>query len=256
MTDYIEPPRDLPLSSKVKSLRKTYDDAVAKLDEYKRNNAQYAPRKTLNALDQYVYHVSAIREAETELQEKEIAAAAAGKPLPDRDTVLRPIEAKVDEYKRMVPALEALVTRARNEFSQALREDLVSMGLRESKAAQKARDDWEKAYKAALAARENLERHGALFVWCATAGQMETLPLEGASEGNRAEAWQIAEDGRLTTEAAIELGFEGIGLVGGLVVMPEPVRDEQAEADAEFWRTYKPKMFIAKPEGYGNNWEH
>lgn len=256
MTDYIEPPRDLPLSAKVKGLRKAYEDAQGKLNQYRQENARYAPRKTLNSLYEAEYYVPAVREAEKELREQEIEAAAAGKSLPDRDKQLRPIEVKANEYKRMVPALEALVTRARNEFSQALREDLVPMGLKEARAAQRAREEYEAAYKAMLAARAKLERHGALFTFCATAGQVDTLPLEGASAGNNAEAWQIAEDGRLTTQAAIELGFEGIALVDGLVVMPEPVRDEAAEAEAEFWRTHTPRIHTAKPAGYGANWDH
>ncbi|MEV5049255.1 hypothetical protein AB0N20_32880 [Streptomyces griseoincarnatus] len=256
MTNYIEPPKDLPLSTKVKGLLKAYDTAVENLNKYRQENARYASKRTLNALDQYVYQIPALREAEKELREQEIEAAANGRPLPDRSKVLRPIEAKVSEYKRMVPALEALVTRARNEYAEGVKAELVPMGLKEAQKAAKAREDWEKAYNAAMEARRTLERHGALFVWCATAGQVDTLPLEGASAGNNAEAWQIAEDGRLTTEAAIELGFEGIALVDGLVVMPEPVTDGQAEAEAEFWRTYKPKMFNAKPAGYGDNWEH
>ena len=45
MTKYIvEPPNDLPLSPKVKALRKAYEDAKAKLSEYKQENAAYVAR--------------------------------------------------------------------------------------------------------------------------------------------------------------------------------------------------------------------
>ncbi|MEU2267701.1 hypothetical protein ABZ568_15060 [Streptomyces olindensis] len=251
-----EPPADLPTSAKVKSLRKAWQDAEAKLSDYQRENARYAQRKTLNALDQHVSHVPAMQDAEQELREAELAAVEGGKPLPDRDAVLGPVKAKVDEYARTVPALRALVDKAQREWSEALKAELVSTGLKVAAKAQKAREEWERLYKAVMAAREDLERHGSLFTWIATAGQVETLPLDGASTGNRAEAWELSADGRLTTEAAIELGFEGIALVDGLVVMPDPVRDEAAEAEAEFWRTHKPRIHTAKPEGYGGSWEH
>ncbi|MGW1616681.1 hypothetical protein ACWCQZ_46195 [Streptomyces sp. NPDC002285] len=257
MTKYIvEPPQDLPLSPKVKALRKAHEDATERLDKYRQENSRYAPRKTLNALDQYVYHVPAIRETEKELREQEIEAAAAGKELPNRDAMLRPILAKADEYKRMVPALKALAEKAEQEYSEALKGELVVMGLKEAQKAAKARQEWERLYNAAMDARRTLERHAGLFAWCATSGDYESTPLEGASAGNNVEHWELAEDGRLTTEAAIALGYEGVSVVDGLIVMPEPVIDEEAEAEAEFWRTYKPSVFTAKPEGYGGSWEH
>lgn len=258
MTKYIvEPPNDLPLSPKVKALRKAYEDAKAKLSEYKQENAAYVARNVTREYEATTrYEIPALTKAEQELQEQEVAAVAAGKALPDRDSVLRPIQAKVDEYKRMVPALNALVEKAHREYSDALRDDLLAMGLKEAQKAAKAREEWERLYKAAMDARRALERHAGLFAWCATSGDYETTPLEGASAGNNVEYWELSEDGRLTTEAAIALGYEGVGIIDGLIVMPEPVRDEQAEAESEFWRTYKPKMFIAKADGYGNNWEH
>ncbi|MER7577256.1 hypothetical protein [Streptomyces sp. NPDC126514] len=68
------------------------------------------------------------------------------------------------------------------------------------------------------------------------------------------EHWELSEDGRLTTEAAIALGYEGVSVIDGLIVMPEPVVDEQAEAEAEFWRTYKPSVFNAgRPGADGNS---
>jgi DNA repair exonuclease SbcCD ATPase subunit len=163
MTNHIESPHDLPLSPKVKALRKAHEDAKARLDKYRQDNGQYAPRKTLNALDQYVYHVPAIREAEKELREQEIAAAASGKTLPDRDAVLRPIEAKVNEYKRMVPALEVLVSKAHQEYVEGVKAELVPMGLKEAAKAAKARDEYEAAWKAMEAARATLEKHAGLF---------------------------------------------------------------------------------------------
>ncbi|MFE4581289.1 hypothetical protein [Streptomyces chartreusis] len=249
-----EPPADLPTSAKVRTLRKTWRDAEAKLSDYQRENSRYAQRKTLNALDQYVTHVPAMQDAEQELREKELAAVEAGKPLPDKDAILAPVKAKVDEYARTVPALRKLVDKAQREWSDALKAEAVSTGLKVAAKAAEAREEWQRLYEAALAAREDLERQGALFSWVATAGSVETLPLEGASAGNQAEAWELSEDGRLTTEAAIQLGFEGIALVDGLVVMPEPVVDGQAEAEAEFWRTYKPKIYLAgRPGADGNS---
>ncbi|MEU2267165.1 hypothetical protein ABZ568_12240 [Streptomyces olindensis] len=258
MTKYIvEPPQDLPLSAKVKALRKAYEDAKEKLSEYRHENAAYATRNVTREYEAVPrYEIPALAKAEQELQEQEVAAVAAGKDLPDRDSVLRPIQAKADEYKRMVPALTALMEKAHREYSDALRDELVTMGLKEAQKAAKARQEWERLYKAAMDARRTLERHAGLFAWCATSGDYETTPLEGASAGNNVESWELAKDGRLSTEAAIALGYEGVGVIDGLIVMPDPVTDEQAEAEAEFWRTYKPKMFIAKADGYGSDWEH
>ncbi|MEU0583617.1 hypothetical protein [Streptomyces sp. NPDC006132] len=258
MTKYIvEPPQDLPLSPKVKALRKAYEDAEKAYNTYKQENAAYATRNVTREYEVTPrYEIPALVKAKQELQEQEVAAVAAGKSLPDRDAVLRPIQSKADEYKRMVPALNALVEKAHREYSDGLRDELLAMGLKEAQKAAKARQEWERLYKAAEDARRTLERHAGLFAWCATSGDYETTPLEGASAGNRVEHWELAEDGRLTTEAAIALGYEGVGVIGGLIVMPEPVIDEAAEAEAEFWRTYKPKMFIAKADGYGNSWEH
>lgn len=258
MTDYIsEPPLGLPLSTKVKGLRKAYEDAKAKLDKYRTDNARYRTRD-VSMIGEYKarYSTPALEDARAELKNLEIIAVQEGKALPNKGVFLGTVQAKIDEYDRTVSALEVLVTRSRKAYDDGVRSELVPMGLAEAKAAQKARDAWEKAWKAAMEAKGTLEKHAGLFAWCATAGGIDTPPLEGASAGNKVEYWELSADGRLTTEAAIEMGYEGLSLVDGLVVMPEPVIDEQAEAEAEFWRTYKPKMFIAKPEGYGDNWEH
>lgn len=252
MTDYIEPPHDLPLSTKVKALRKAYEDAKARLDKYRQDNSRYAPRKTLNSLDQYVYHVSAIREAEKELREQEIAAAAAGKSLPDRDAVLRPIEAKVSEYKRMVPALEALVTRARTEYAEGVKAELVPMGLKEAAKAAKARDEYEAAWKAMEAARAKLERAAGLFTFCVSAGDMDAHPRYGHSQGDNLEYWQLNDAGQLTFEASQELDYlDWVVKVPGLI---EPNPDPPVVEEVNY--NPKPRHFIAKADGYGNNWEH
>ncbi|MFE6946149.1 hypothetical protein [Streptomyces chartreusis] len=265
MTKYIvEPPQDLPLSPKVKALRKAHEDAKAKLSAYRQENAAYATRNVTREFEAKTrYEVPALAQAERDLQEQEVAAVAAGKELPDRDAVLRPILAKVDEYKRTVPALTTLVEKAQQEYSEALKSELVTMGLKEAQKAAKARQEWESLYQAAMDARRTLERHAGLFAWCVTSGDYDVTPLEGASAGNQVEHWELAEDGRLTTEAAIALGYEGVSVIDGLIVMPEPVVDEEAETEAEFWRTYKPQHFIAGRSGTdGNavgrfdNWTH
>ncbi|MET7296333.1 hypothetical protein ABZS79_30210 [Streptomyces griseoloalbus] len=252
----INPPADLPLSSKVKALRKAWQDAESKLSEYKSENARYRTRDVSQVGEiKARYSTPALVAAEKELKEQEIAAVAAGKALPDREAILGPIRVKIADYERTVSALSALVSKAHSEFVEGVKAELVVMGLKEATKAAKARDDWEKAHNAAIAARETLEKHAGLFAWCATSGDTDSLPLTGASAGNNAEYWELSADGRLTTEAAIALGFEGVGVIDGLIVMPAPVKDEQAEAEAEFWRTYKPKMFLANPDGFAN-WEH
>ncbi|MGA5880188.1 hypothetical protein ACPC3D_30905 [Streptomyces cellulosae] len=244
-------PADLPLSTRVKALKKAWEQAESRLSEYKSENARYASRRTLNSLDQYVYHVPAVQEAERELREQEIAAAAAGKPLPDRDAVLRPINAKVDEYKRMVPALEALVTRARSEFSEALSDELVSMGLKEGAKAAKARDEYEAAYKAMQTARASLERHAGLFTWCVSAGDMETVPRHGHSQGDNLEYWELGKDGRLAFAASQALDYlDWVVKVPGLIEPnPNPPVVEEYNVNPQ------PRQFIAKADGY-DNWEH
>ncbi|MFE0976903.1 hypothetical protein [Streptomyces rochei] len=225
---------------------------MAKLETYRQENARYAPRKTLNALDQYVYHVPAVREAERDLREQEIEAAAAGKALSDRDKVLRPILAKVDEYKRMVPALEALVTMARNEYEDGVREELVPMGLKEARNAAQARDAWEKAYRAMELAKAELERHAGLFTWCVSAGDMDTHPRYGHSQGDNLECWELAKDGKLTWNASQALDYgEWLVKTPGLIE-PNPA----PSVTEEFNHNPKPKYYLAKAEGYGDNWDH
>ncbi|MDT0611982.1 hypothetical protein RM812_17340 [Streptomyces sp. DSM 40712] len=257
-TNNFEPPKDLSLSSKVKGLRKAYEDAVARLETYRQENARYAPRRTLNALDQYVYHVSAVQEAERDLREQEIEAAAAGKALPDRDKVLRAILTKVDEYKRMVPALEALVTKARKAFEDGVREELVPMGLREAAKAVKAREEWERLYKAAMEAKATLERHAGLFSWVVTAGDIDTVPRLGHSQGDNLEYWELNSDGMLTWEASLALEYqsETVGITS-LVKVPGLIEpNPNPPVVEEYNHNPKPRHFLAKANGYGDDWEH
>ncbi|WP_086867234.1 hypothetical protein [Streptomyces viridochromogenes] len=251
MTNHIELPQDLPLSTKVKALRKAYEDAKKRLEAYRQENARYASRRTLNSLDQYVYQIPAIREAEKELREQEIAAAAAGKPLPDRSAVLRPIEEKVDEYKRMVTALEALVTEAQQEYAEGVKAELLPMGLKEAAKAAKAREEYEAAWQAMQVARASLKRHAGLFTWCVSDGDMETVPRAGHSQGDNLECWQLTEDGRLTFDASQALDYlDWVVKIPGLIE-PNP----NPPVAEEFNHNQKPRHFIAKSDGYGN-WEH
>lgn len=253
MTDYIvEPPQDLPLSAKVKGLRKAYEDAEVKLDKYRQENARYASRKTLNSFFEAEYHVPAVREAEKELREQEIEAAAAGKSLPDRDKVLRPIEQKVSEYRRMVPVLEALVTRARKAYEDGVRSELVPMGQKEAAKAMAARDAWEKAWKAAMEAKATLEKHAGLFTYCATAGGMDVHPRHGHSQGDNLEYWELNKDGLLTWEASQELDFDQVPVKVPGLIEPNP----NPPVVEEFNDNPKPRIWNAKPAGYGDNWEH
>ncbi|MFD5338829.1 GumC domain-containing protein [Streptomyces hawaiiensis] len=245
-------PADLPLSTRVKALKKAWEQAEARLSEYKSENSRYASRRTLNALDQYVYHVPAIREAEQELKDAELEAVANGKALPDRDSVLSPIEEKVSEYRRTVPALEALVSKAHQEYVEGVKAELVPMGLREAKEAQKARGAWEKAYKAAMEAKATLEKHAGLFTFCVSEGDMDTHPRYGHSQGDNLEYWQLTEDGRLTFEASQELDYlDWVVKVPGLIE-PNP----NPPVVEEFNHNPKPRQFLASADGYGNGWEH
>lgn len=253
MADYIvEPPRDLPLSKRVLSLRKEYEDAKVKLTAFKQENARYAPRKSLNAFYEAEYHIPAVREAEKELREQEIAAAAAGKTLPDRSAVLRPIEEKANEYRRMVSALEALVTRARKAFSEALSDELVSMGQKEAVKAMAARDAWEKAWKAMEAAKATLEKHAGHFTYCVTAGGMDVHPRHGHSQGDRLEYWELNKDGLLTWESSQELDYDQVPVKVPGLIEPNP----NPPVAEEFNYNPKPRIHIAKDSGYGPLWEH
>ncbi|MEU5519540.1 hypothetical protein ABZ759_02245 [Streptomyces sp. NPDC047860] len=249
-------PADLPLSKKVLGLRAKWQDAEQRLSEYKAENASYAPRKDVNAFYETTYTYPALTKAKKELAEKEVQAVAAGNPLPDRQKVLGPIEKAIADYPRMVAALKTLAEDAYAEFVAGVKAEMTAMGLREAAECQKARDAWEEAWKAAEKARRALEDHGALFSWCATEGAIDTLPLQDSSGGSKAEYFELSGDGRLTTEAAIELGFQGLSLNRDLVVFPEPVRDEAAEEEAAYWANYKPKHFLADPSNYGDGWEH
>ncbi|MEV5868460.1 hypothetical protein AB0L79_17775 [Streptomyces tendae] len=243
-------PEALPLSPKVKALRKAWQDVEANLNKYRQEHSQYAPRKTLNALNEYVSHVPALREAEKALKAAEIEAVANSKPLPDRSKVLGPIEKAVEEYRRTVPALEELVTRARKAFEDGVREELVPMGRKEAQKASQARDAWEKAYKAMETARESLELHSGLFTWCVSAGDMDTHPRYGHSQGDHLEYWELTEDGRLSWEASQALDFlDWIVKVPGLIESnPNPPVVEEVNHNP------KPSYFLAKDSGHEASW--
>lgn len=250
-------PESLPLSPRVKGLKKEYDTAVGNLAKYKSENARYAPRKSVNSLWQSEYTYPALTEAKRELREQEIAAVEAGKPLPDRSEVLGPIEKAVEEYRRTVPALEALVTKARRAFEDGVKEEYVSMGRKAARAAQQALAQYRKAYEVMLTAREVLETQAGLFSWCVTDGGMDAAPRTGHSQGDNLEAWEVTKDGMLSWESSLALGFqsEDVGIrslvkVDGLVEEnPNPRVAEEVNLNP------KPKQFLAKAEGYGNNWD-
>lgn len=175
-------PADLPLSPKVKALRKAYEDSKTKLGDYTRENARYRTRDVSQVGEiKARYSTPALEDAKAELKTLEIEAVRESKALPNKEVFLGTVQTKIDEYDRIVSALETLVKQAHSVFSEAVTEELVPMGLKAAKAAQKCLDAWKVAEAAAVSAREALERNGALFTWCASAGSVETLPLEGAS---------------------------------------------------------------------------
>lgn len=247
-----EPPADLPLSTRVKGLRKAWQEAETKLSDYQRENARYARHKTLNSFFEAEYYVPALQDAEKEAREQELTAVAAGKALPDRDAILGPVKAKVDEYARTVPALRTLAEKAKQEYSEALRNELVSMGLKEAQKAAKAREDWEKAYKAAMEAKATLERHADLFSFCVTAGGMDVHPRRGHSQGDKLEYWELNKDGLLTFEASQELDYDQIPVEVPGLIEPNP----SPPVTEEFNHNPKPRHFLASPDGYGDDWEH
>ncbi|WP_406351888.1 hypothetical protein OHB56_05200 [Streptomyces sp. NBC_01635] len=254
MADYIvEPPRDLPLSTKVKALRKEYEDAKAKLSTYKQENARYRTRDVSQVGEVKArYSTPALEDAKADLKALEIQAVKEGKALPDKGKFLGAVKAKTEEYDRTVSALEFLVARARKAFDDGVKEELVPMGRKEAAKAAQARDAWEKAYKAAMAARETLEKHAGLFSYCVTAGGMDVHPRHGHSQGDRLECWELNEDGLLTWEASQELDYGQIPVkVSGLIES-----DPNPPVVEEFNDNPKPRYFIAKADGYGNNWEH
>ncbi|MFF0789082.1 hypothetical protein [Streptomyces spiralis] len=247
-----EPPVDLPLSTKVKALRKAYQDAEEAYTKYRQENAAYAARNVTREYDSKSrYEIPALIAAERELRELEIAAVAAGKPLPDKDRILGPVKAKADEYARTVPALRTLADKAKREYFDALKDELVTMGLKEAQKAAKARQEWESAYNAAMEAKASLERHSGLFTWCVSQGDMETAPRTGHSQGDNLERWELNSDGMLTWEASQALDYlDWLVKVPGLIE-PNP----NPPAAEEFNHNPKPRHFIAKDAGYGNNWE-
>ncbi|MFE9287241.1 hypothetical protein [Streptomyces olivaceus] len=249
-------PDALPLSPRVKGLKKEYDTAVGNLAKYKAENARYAPRKSVNSLWQTEYTYPAIQEAKRELREQEIAAVEAGKPLPDRQAVLRPIEKYVEEYRRTVPALEALVTKARKAYEEGVRSELTQMGLREAKKAAQSLDAYRTAYRAMETARAALEMHAGLFSWVVSGGDIDTAPRAGHSQGDNLEAWELTKDGMLTWEASLALEFqsEAVG-ISSLVKTPGLVEENPNPPVAEELNlNHKPKQFLAKDSGHQASW--
>ncbi|MFB9346153.1 hypothetical protein ACFFUA_01535 [Streptomyces heliomycini] len=240
-----EPPVDLPLSPKVKNLRKAYQDAEEAREKYVQENSRYRTRDVREIWETKPrYSALALEEAKKELREAEIAAVGAGKPLPDKDEFLAPVRAKMDDYDRTVPALKALAQKAKQEYSNALLGELKAMGLKEAEKAAKARDEWEKAYKVAMEARTTLELHAGLFSWCLSAGDLDSAPRTGHSQGENLEYWELTEDGRLKFEAARTLEYHDYMVkVEGLI---EP--DPNPPAPVEEWAASKlPAQHYSKP---------
>lgn len=253
-------PEALPLSPKVKALRKAWQESEDKLTAYRQENARYAPRKSVNALYETTYTYPALTEAKRELAEQEVQAVAAGKPLPSRDSILKPVQAKVDEYPRMVQALKSLAETAYAEFVAAVKADMVSMGLKEAAKAAACLDQYQKAYRAMETARAALEHHAGLFTWCISEGDMDTVPRTGHSQGDHLEHWSLNDQGQLTWESAQEMDFlEWLVKVPGLIAEnPHPVVQEEVNLN------HKPQVFNAgrtdaygRPVGsYSNGWEY
>lgn len=243
-----DPPADLPLSPKVKSLRKAYQDAQEAHEKYVQENSRYCTRDvTLIWEATPRYSCTALEEAKRGLKDAEIAAVEAGKPLPDKDEFLAPVKAKMDEYDRTVSALKVLTAKAKDAYSAALFDELKSMGLKEAEKAAKARDEWEKAWKAAMDARATLERHATLFTWCVSAGGMDEHPMTGRAD-NLA-YWELTEDGRLKYESAVALDFyDSFVKVEGLI---EP--DPNPPAPVQEWAVpLTPAQHYSKPVGHEN----
>ncbi|MFE4721378.1 hypothetical protein ACFRLW_34185 [Streptomyces sp. NPDC056728] len=242
-----EPPSDLPLSPKVKSLRKAYQDAQANHEKYVQENSRYRTRDVSEFWEHARYSCAALEEAKRELREAEIACVEAGKPLPDKEEFLAPVTAKVDEYDRTVPALKVLTQKAKEDYSKALFGELQTMGLKEAEKAAKARDEWERAYKVMAAARATLELHAGLFTWCVSAGGMDVHPRKGHSQGENLEYWELAEDGRLKFEAAQALEYFGFWLKVDGLIEPDP---NPPESVVEEFKFTLPAQHYSKPVGH------
>ncbi|MFE1289434.1 hypothetical protein [Streptomyces sp. NPDC058751] len=246
-----EPPIDLPLSPKVKSLRKAYQDAKASHEKYLQENSRY---RTMDVTEIWEtesrYSSLALEEAKRELRELEIASVEAGKPLPDKDEFLAPAKAKMDEYDRMTSTLQALAKKAQEAYSDALFSDLKVMGLKQAEKAYVARLEWEKAYRAAAAARATLELHAGLFSWCVSVGDMDSHPRKGHSQGENLEYWELADDGRLKFEAAKALEYiDYMVKVEGLI---EPDPNPPAPVAEEWTVNHIPAQHYSKPAWHEN----
>ncbi|MFJ7768927.1 hypothetical protein ACIQ1J_11095 [Streptomyces sp. NPDC097107] len=103
--------------------------------------------------------------------------------------------------------MKVLAAKAEQEYSNALFGELKAMGPKEAEKAYTACLEWEKAWKAMVAARATLELHASLFSWRVTAGGYDTYPSKGDSQSERLEYWEITEDGRLKFESAKALDF-------------------------------------------------
>ncbi|MFE9309749.1 hypothetical protein ACFYM5_18930 [Streptomyces sp. NPDC006706] len=257
----MEPPADLPLSTKVKGLRKKYEDAGKAYEKYVQENSRYctinvAPEWSTIRQDGSI----ALEDAKRELRHLEIAAVDAGKPLPDKEKALGPVKAKMDEYNRMVSTLKALVQKAKQEYSDAVFDDLQTMGLKEAEKAYKARLEWEKAYRAAMDARATLERHTSLFTWCVSAGGWDTYPTQGNSLGENLEAWALTEDGRLTYEASVEMEFQNsaayqhslIEIEGLIEPDPNPpvIEEHNGNPTPRIWNAKESPVFDVDARSY------
>ncbi|MEV5983598.1 hypothetical protein AB0L85_01050 [Streptomyces sp. NPDC052051] len=248
----MEPPKDLPLSPKVKSLRKAYQESEEAHAKYVQENSRYRAVNVARVGQlRDNWQIPALEEAKRELTELEIAAVEAGKSLPDKDEFLAPVKAAIDEYDRTVPALKAVAAKAKEVYSDAVFSELKEMGLKEVQKTAKAREEWEKAWNAMVAAKATLELHASLFSWCVTAGGYDFYPTQGNSQGDNLEYWELTKDGRLTYEASLALGFNHTEahlyspvVVDGLI---EPDPNPPAPVAEEWTVKHIPAQYYSKP---------
>jgi hypothetical protein len=202
------------LSAAVTKKVKAYEEAKAKYVKYTSANRDCAVPKPYAPWSEQNNKPPALVKAEAELRKLDEKAAAEGKPLVDQEEYLKPVLARIEEYRRTEPALKKAMEAADAAARAAVGDELPALARQVFDRATEAK----KAYEDALEKLQDAEAQfiGQMnrFIQYVTGGVVQRGRYHGLVQ-NEAEkylsAWDLSENGRLSWEGAWSLGLVGAG---------------------------------------------
>ncbi|MGW6456718.1 hypothetical protein ACWF94_12475 [Streptomyces sp. NPDC055078] len=241
-------------SADTAKLIKKRDDLAARLNAYRAKNAdcQQINRTPYNHQNPR-YVVPAIATAERELKDQEVRAVAGGKPLPDKEAHMAAVEARVAEYRQMVPALQEAVEKATQHVERAILTEMPALASQAMKETDKAQKEYVTAMEKARAARDSVSASVSRFLW-AVSGSAINTPMgrgwDGSLEDDVA-VWDSNGDGRITYKCAQDLGLVTT-YSGDLVELREFVAENETEEPTTPFRSPSRRLSTATYSANGD----